>query len=56
MTNTHRIINVLLLSGAIAHIDSLHVDWHLWADWQVLFILVVFLFVAIVVLVDIGYI
>ena len=22
-------------SGALAHIDTLHVDWHLMAKWQV---------------------
>ena len=23
-------------SGALAHIDTLHVDWHIWANWQVI--------------------
>ena len=25
----------MIFSGALAHIDTLHVDWHLGADWQV---------------------
>ena len=25
----------VIFSGALAHIDTLHVDWHLLADWQV---------------------
>jgi len=28
------VIPDLVLSGALAHIDTLHVDWHLLADWQ----------------------
>ena len=27
----------ILTSGALAHIDTLHVDWHLQAKWQVIF-------------------
>ena len=26
----------ILTSGALAHIDTLHVDWHLQAKWQVI--------------------
>jgi len=28
------VIPDLVLSGALAHIDTLHVDWHLGANWQ----------------------
>jgi len=28
------VIPDLLLSGALAHVDTLHVDWHIWANWQ----------------------
>ena len=26
---------IMIFSGALAHIDTLHVDWHLGANWQV---------------------
>ena len=27
---------IMIISGAIAYIDTLHVDWHLRISWQVL--------------------
>ena len=26
---------IMIISGALGHIDTLHVDWHLLAKWQV---------------------
>ena len=30
------VIPDLVMSGALAHLDTLHVDWHLIPDWQVI--------------------